>query len=287
VNPSHALTRRGFCQLGAALAAVSAYGGAAIGAGAETDEADTWHRLKVGIATYTFSKLPLAAAIAGVRRVGVKYASIKEAHLPLRSTAEQRKDVVRQFRDAGITVLSCGVVTLTDDEAQVRNAFEYCHDAGIPTMVCNPTRASLPLLDRLVQEFDIRLAIHNHGPEDKVWPSPLGVWEAVQSFDKRIGLCIDVGHTARCGVDPADAIRRCAGRLYDVHMKDIAAREGRSRPVEVGRGTLDVRGMLQALAGINFPYHVGLEYEKDMNDPLPGAAESIGYIHGVLATLPA
>lgn len=283
------LSRRSFLQAGSAAAALTACGGLIAPArAAESDTAgrDSWRGLKVGIATYTFSKLPLDTTIQNIRRVGVAYASIKESHLPLKSTAEQRKAVAQKFRDAGITLLSCGVVNMTDNEADIRNAFEYARDAGIPTIVCKPTRQSLSLLDKLVQEFDIRLAIHNHGPEDKVWPSPLDAWDAIQSFDKRIGVCIDVGHTARCGVDPADAIRKCASRLYDLHFKDISAKEGKSRPVEVGRGVLDTRKMLDALIAIKYPYHVGLEYEKDMNDPLAGVAESIGYVRGVLATLP-
>lgn len=289
MNPSPDLSRRGFLQAGTAAAALAATGGLAVPARAEeagTSGRDPWRGLKVGIATYTFSKLPLDATIRDVKRVGVSYVSIKESHLPLKSTAEQRKSVVQKFRDAGITPLSCGVVNMTDNEADIRNAFEYARGAGIPTIVCKPTRASLPLLDKLVQEFDIRLAIHNHGPEDKVWPSPLDVWDAIQSFDKRIGVCIDVGHTARCGVDPSDAIRKCAPRLYDLHFKDIAAKEGKSRPVEVGRGVLDTRKMLETLIAIKYADHVGLEYEKDMNDPLAGVAESIGYVRGVLATLP-
>jgi inosose dehydratase len=244
-----------------------------------------WMGLKVGLASYSFSKLPLDAAIKGIQRVGVSYVSIKDAHLPLKSTPEERKAVVKKFRDAGITPLSCGVIGMTDDESQLRNAFEYARDAGIPAIVCKPTRHSLPVLDTLVKEFDLRLAIHNHGPEDKVWPSPLDVWEAIQKFDERIGVCVDVGHTARCGVDPAQALRTCAGRLYDVHFKDLNGKEPKSRAVEVGRGALDVRGMLKTLIDIKYVHHVGLEYEKDMNDPIPGAAESFGFIRGTLASL--
>ena len=103
--------------------------------------------------------------------------------------------------------------------------------------------------------------------------------------DERIGVCIDVGHTARCGVDPVRAIRTCAARLYDVHLKDLASREAKSQAVEVGRGVLDIRGMLQALLDIGYSDHVGLEHEKDMNDPIPGVAESIGYIRGTLAAM--
>jgi sugar phosphate isomerase/epimerase len=289
-------TRRQFVRLGAAVAAAPALARFAAaepqvisqtiaGPGPSPGGGDPWRGLKIGVASYTFSRLPLDAAVKAVARLGVKYVSIKEAHLPLKSTAEERKAAVSKFRDAGVEPISCGVVNMPDDESAIRNAFEYARDAGIPTIVCKPTRASLATLDRMVKEFDVRLAIHNHGPEDKVWPSPLDVWDAVKSHDERIGVCIDVGHTARCGVDPAKAVRACAGRLYDMHMKDINGLDPKARPVEVGRGKLDVRGILQALIDVKFAYHVGLEFEKDMADPIPGAAESIGYIRGVLSDM--
>jgi inosose dehydratase len=281
-----ALSRRDLVRLGASAAALSTLARVAPAVrAAAPDAADPWLGLKVGVASYTFSKLPLAETIAGLRRVGVHYVSIKDAHLPLKSTADQRKAVVKAFRDAGITPLSCGVISMSDSESEIRNAFEYARDAALPTIVCKPTQKSLPILDKLVKEFDIKLAIHNHGPEDKVWPSPYDAWEAVQSFDKRIGLCIDVGHTARCGVNPAEAIRKCAGRLYDLHFKDIDGAGANSKPVEVGRGVLDTRAMLRALVDVGYAHHVGLEHEKDMKDPLPGVAESIGYIWGVLSGL--
>jgi inosose dehydratase len=290
MRPSTALSRRGFVRFGASAAVLAPLADLVSPASAAQPDSrsagdDPWLGLKVGVASYSFSKLSLDETIKGVRRVGVNYVSIKDAHLPLKSTAAQRKEVVRKFRAAGITPLSCGVITMNDDEASLRGAFEYARDAEIPTIVCKPTRKSLPQLDKLVKEFNIRLAIHNHGPEDKVWPSPLDVWEAVQPFDERIGLCIDVGHTARCQVDPVEAIRKCAPRLYDLHFKDLSSREGKSTPVVVGWGVLDTRAMLRALLEIKFPYHVGLEYEAEMNDPLPGVAESIGYVRGVLAAM--
>ncbi len=182
---SFPLSRRGFVRLAASFAALSPIACLSPRAGAQASRsaADPWLGLKVGVASYSYSRLPLEAAIQGVRRVGVHYVSIKDAHLPLKSSTEQRKAVVKKFRDAGITPLSCGVVSMTDDESALRNAFEYARDAGIPTIVCKPTHQSLPVLDRLVKEFDLKLAIHNHGPEDKVWPSPLDVWEAIQKYD--------------------------------------------------------------------------------------------------------
>ncbi len=177
------------------------------------------------------------------------------------------------------------MITLKGGESELRGAFEYARDAGIPTIVGSPSREAMPALEALVKEFGIKLAIHNHGPEDKTWPSPLDVWEGVQKLDERIGLCIDIGHTARCGVDPARAIRTCSARLYDVHLKDLAQVGPKSPVIEVGRGVLDIRGILQALHEVGFSGHAGLEHEKDMNDPLPGVAESIGYIRGTLASM--
>jgi sugar phosphate isomerase/epimerase len=285
-----AFSRRSFVRLGVSAAAASTIAGLGTRVHAEPSkpggrDEDPWRGLKMGIASYSLSKLPLEAAIAAIQQVGVGYVSIKEAHLPLKSSAKQRKDVAQKFRDAGIIPLSCGNVSMSNDESDIRNAFEYARDAGIPTIVCKPTRESLPVLDKMVKEFDIRIAIHNHGPEDKVWPSPYDPWEAVQSFDERIGLCIDVGHTARCGVDPVEAIRKCSARLYDVHLKDLSVIEVKSRVCEVGRGVLDIRGILQALLDLKYSRLIGLEYEKDMNAPVPGIAESIGYVRGVLSSM--
>lgn len=285
MGDSRFCSRREFARMGAAAAMLAPAAWLVRQPNLEAAEADDpWQGLKIGVASYTFHNLPLEPTIQDIRRVGVKYASIKDVHMPLKSTAEERKQVVQRFRDAGITPLSCGVITMKNDEPSIRAAFVYARDAGIPTIVCNPVREALPLLDKLVNEFEIRLAIHNHGPEDKVWPSPYDVWQAVQSYDARIGLCIDVGHTARCGVDPAEAIRKCAGRLYDLHLKDLDGTGPKAQPIEVGRGTLDIRKILASLIDIKYRYHVGLEHEKDANDPLPGVAESIGYIRGVLAT---
>jgi len=282
------LSRRNFVRLGVSAAAVTSMAGLGAPAHAEAPatrsrDDDPWRGLKIGIASYSLSKLPLEAAIAAIRQVGVNYVSIKDAHLPLKSSSARRKEVAQMFRDAGITPLSCGNITMSDNESEIRNAFEYARDAGIPTIVCKPTRESLPVLDKMVKEYDIRLAIHNHGPEDKVWPSPYDAWEAIQSFDERIGLCIDVGHTARTGVDPVEAIKKCSARLYDVHLKDLSVIDVKSKVCEVGRGVLDIRGILQALIDQKFSRLVGLEYEKDMAAPVPGIAESLGYVRGVLS----
>jgi inosose dehydratase len=282
-----AISRRDLLKTGAlTVAALPALDLRALAAPAP-EKADPWLGLKIGVATYTVRELPIEEAIKAVQRVGLKYVSIKNVknHIDLSHTTEERKQRAQLFRDAGIIPLSVGNVSLKNDEADIRRAFEYARDIGVPTMVCAPDKNSIPILDRMVKEFDLKLAIHNHGPEDKQFPSPYDVWQAVEKYDKRIGLCMDVGHTARAGVDPAEAIVKCRERLYDVHLKDIYALGNRNTPIESGRGILNSRAILAALLKIKYQGLVGFEYEKDAKDPVPGLAESVGYIKGVLAGL--
>lgn len=249
-------------------------------------EADPWRGLRFGVATYTLRELPIEKAIEGIQRVGLKYVSIKNVanHVDVSHAIEERKRRVQMFREAGLIPLSVGNVSMRQGEEEIRKAFEYARGIDVPTIVCAPSHDAIPVLDRMVKEFDIRIAIHNHGPEDKgFFPSPYDVMRAVENYDERIGLCIDVGHTARAGVDPAESILRCKERLYDVHMKDISAMGNKNTPIESGRGILDTKSILAALLEIQFQGHVGFEYEKDSKDPLPGLAESVGYTKGLLA----
>jgi inosose dehydratase len=242
--------------------------------------------LKLGVVGYSLRLLSLDAAIAAMRRLGVRYASLYKAHVPWDAPPAHWSSGAQTFRNAGITPLSCGVMYLENTEPSLRQAFDYARAVGVPTMACHPDLAALPLLERFVREYDIRGAIHNHGPEDTVFPSPHEAWKAVQPYDRRVGLCIDVGHTARAGVDPAQAIRTYRERLYDVHLKDTTAPVGAGdTPVEVGRGRIDQRAILAALLDIGYQHMVGVELETDAADPLPGLAESVGYVRGMLGDM--
>ncbi len=249
---------------------------------AQAENGDPWRGLKVGVASYTLRKMPLDAAIKAIQRVDLKYVSIKDFHLPLKSTADERRAAAQKFKDAGITPMSCGNISMQNDEANIRQAFEYARDAGIPVIVCSPHPESMPILDKMVKEFNIKLAIHNHGPEDKRFPSPYDVWKAVEKYDNRIGLCIDVGHTARAKVDPAESIIKCRARLYDLHLKDIDSTAPNGSTLEIGRGVLDIKSILRSILKIQYTYLVSFEYEKDADDPLPGLSETVGYTKALL-----
>jgi len=251
-------------------------------------------RLSLGLAGYSLRKLPIDAAIAALQELQIKSVAVFRVHVPiLLSTPEVCRETAQRFRAAGLSIPSTGVVTLAKSESVMRRAFECGRAAGLSTMAASyaepPDRDTFLLTERFVREYDITLAFHNHGPEDRIFPSPFDVWNAVQPYDARLGLCIDVGHSARAGTDPVEAILKCRSRLYDVHMKDTLAGAGekKDRPVGLGFGRLDIRGIMAALVQIGYRRHVGLEDEIEAADPVPGIAQSFGYMRGILAALPA
>ena len=174
---------------------------------------------------------------------------------------------------------------MKNDETQIREAFQYAKDAGMPTIICSPDPAALDIVERFAKEFNVRIAIHNHGPGDKLFPSPLDAFRATKDRDRLMGICMDVGHTVRNREDPVAAIEQCAARLYDFHMKDVSTVAASDEPVEVGKGVIDIPAVLKALIRIKYKFHVALEYEAHADDPMPGVKASIAYIRRTLAEI--
>jgi sugar phosphate isomerase/epimerase len=248
--------------------------------------------LKLGLVGYSLRKFSIDQAVGILTQLQITSTSVFKVHVPIGLSApETCRDLAQKFRSAGISIASTGVVYLKPSEGEMRRAFECGKAAGLKTMTASyadpPDRDTFLLTERFVKEYDIRLAFHNHGPEDRIFPSPYDVWNAVQPYDERLGLCIDVGHSARAGVEPAEAILKCRARLYDIHLKDTLVGAGVKKdvPVGLGFGRLDLRSIIAALLQIRFPYQVGLEYELDAPDPVPGIAQSFGYMRGMLAAL--
>jgi sugar phosphate isomerase/epimerase len=240
-------------------------------------------KLKLGVASYSFRKFGPDDVIRFMRALNTPFLNVKEVHLPMTPTTTT-KVMAEKYRAAGLTLTAAGAIYFTKvDEADMRQKFDYCRTAGIPLMVAGPTPETLPRVEELAKEYDIKIAIHNHGPEDKYFPSPLEALKAVKGMDPRMGLCIDVGHTARAGVDVPSAIRQAGARLYDVHMKDLVYEDGKWKQVAVGDGSLPVEKIFAALLEVRYGGYVDLEYEIDENDPLPGMIKSFAYMRGVMA----
>ncbi len=281
------INRRNFLQtglLGSTVLAVAALPASAPAA-LTKPAGDPLRGLKLGMASYSFQKFTLDQAISMTKQTGLKYINLKDFHLAMKSTPAERQEAHKKIVDAGLTLMGGGVIYMKNNEAEIHSVFEYAKDAGMPTIVCSPDPEALDTVEKMAKEYDLRIAIHNHGPTDKKYPSPRDVLKLVKDRDQRMGICMDVGHTVRIGEDPVAAIHDCASRLYDFHIKDetLPAKEG--KPTEVGRGVIDIVGVLKALIDIKFPGHVGLEYEANREDPLPGVLESVGYMRGVLAAV--
>jgi sugar phosphate isomerase/epimerase len=241
--------------------------------------------VRLGLASYTFRNFTRTQMIAFMKQLRVAGLNAKDVkdHLPMDAAAEAQ--ALADYKTNGIELHAAGTVYFPKDEDEdIRAKFEYAKRAGIKVIVAgDPAPATLPRIEKFVKEYDIRIAIHNHGPEDKIFPSPLDVLKAVQGMDERIGCCIDVGHCVRAGTDVVEAIHAAGPRLYDMHVKDLADFSAKESQVAVGEGKMPIREIFKALIDTKYPGWVDLEYEIHGDDPMPGVVESFAYMRGVLA----
>jgi sugar phosphate isomerase/epimerase len=243
--------------------------------------------VRLGLASYTFRNFRRAQMIGFMKQLNVFSLNAKDVkdHLPL--DPQQQATALADYAAAGIRLHAAGAIYFAKDEdADIRPKFEYCKRAGVAVIVAgDPTPETLLRLEKFVKEFDIRIAIHNHGPEDRLWRSPLDVLKAVKGMDPRLGCCIDVGHAARAGTDVVQAIHEAGPRLFNVHMKDLTNFQSKESQVAVGDGIMPVRAMFEALIATRYKGFVDLEYEVYPDDPMPGVISSFAYMRGVLAGL--
>jgi sugar phosphate isomerase/epimerase len=243
------------------------------------------YRLKLGLASYSTRKLTLDQTLEACRDADIAYINLKDFHLPMTDTPETLAATRKKIEAAGLTIMGGGTITMKNDPAQIRKAFEYAKAGGFPLIVAAPEPQSLDTVEQMIKEFDIKVGIHNHGPEDKAYPAPQDAYKLLQGRDPRFGLCMDIGHTTRAGVDPVKTVDECRDRLLDLHVKDLRVKTDRDSQCEVGKGVLDLPALFRALLRVGFEGHVGLEYEINAENPVPGIKESFAYMRGVLDTL--
>jgi sugar phosphate isomerase/epimerase len=277
----NATTRRAFVGAGAGLAGWSL---ASVPAPAAVDP-QPWG-MKLGVATYSLRSFDRSKAIEMIKALRTPWISIKEFHLRYVSTPEELDRGRKEFEAAGLKIMSGGNVGMpNDDPDDIRRYFEYAKHSGMPMMVCAPTHSNIKTVEKFVKEYNIRIAIHNHGPEDKHFPTPQSVLEVVRGLDKRCGLCLDAGHTARTGVDVVKSIAEAGDRLFDMHIKDLLDFSPKAVQCDVGDGAMPFPAMFRQLKKMNYQGCVNLEYEINAKDPLPGMQRSFAYLRGVLAGL--
>ena len=237
---------------------------------------------ELGMASYTFRNFGLEETLSMTKRLGLRRISFKSFHLPLESSESEIRSVSAIVKESGLQLYGCGVVYMRNEE-EVHEAFNYAAVAGMKIIIGVPNHELLDLVNRKVGEFDIQVAIHNHGPGDQLYPTPESAYSRIRDFDHRFGLCIDVGHTQRSGIDPSESASKFRDRLLDVHIKDVSAATRAGSTVEIGRGVINIPKFLETLIDLEYTGTVAFEHEKDPDDPLPGVAESVGYVRGILA----
>jgi len=240
--------------------------------------------IRLGLASYTLRKMNLDDALAVCQKLDIKHISLKDFHLKLTASDAEIAEVVKKCKDAGVELGSGGVIYMKS-EAEVDAAFEYARKAGMSMIIGVPQHDMLPYAERKVKEYNIRLAIHNHGPGDKVYPSCESAYVLIKNMDPRMGLCLDIGHTQRIQRDPSADLKDYFDRIFEIHMKDVTSSDQDGKAIEIGRGVIDIPGFLKTVVKKKFSGIISFEYEKDDADPVPGLAESLGYVKGVLAVI--
>ncbi len=240
--------------------------------------------MNLGLASYSFRKFSQEEAIKMAARAGLQYICFKSMHLPLDASPEELKQANQNVQNAGMQLISGGVIYMTNKK-EVDQAFEYAKGAGMKMIIGVPEHDLLDYTNSKIKEYDIRVAIHNHGPGDKRYPTPESVMEKIRHLDSRFGICLDVGHTVRVGDDPVRAFNAYADRVFDIHIKDVEKAAEDGKEVEMGRGVIDLPAFIRALVNKNYQGILSFEYEKDADDPLPGLCECVGYLNGCLAML--
>ncbi|HTW59218.1 MAG TPA: sugar phosphate isomerase/epimerase [Terriglobales bacterium] len=284
---SDTLSRREFLRSTALGATALTLPGKAVAVAHQALAANQDSPIRLGLASYTFRNFTRAQLIGFMKQLSVSDLNAKDVkdHLPM--DPEEEAEALRDYAAANIKLHATGAIYFSKDEdADIRAKFEYCKRGNIPVIVAgDPAPETLPRLEKFVKEYNIRFAIHNHGPEDKLWPSPLDVLKAVKGMDPRMGCCIDVGHTVRAGTDVVQAVHAAGARLFNMHMKDLTNFTDKESQVAVGDGLMPVRKIFEALLAIKYSGFVDLEYEIHPDDPMPGVIRSFAYMRGMLAGL--
>ena len=263
--------------------AVVASGGALAGlwAGRAAAGADPYAGLPMGVQSYCFRKFGFEDALAKTKALGLRFIELYPGHQRSHLPPEQLEQARAALRAAGITVNAYGVCGFGTNQGKNRKLFEFARVMDIPHISANPRPESLDGVEALCKEFDIKIAIHNHGPRS-LWPTPERILEAVGRRDERVGVCIDTGHFIRAGADPVRAVYALGPRVHGVHLKDLNEQR---RDVVVGKGTVDWVAFFRALRAVGFDGYLSLEYESSPANPLPAMQESLAGIRSALGRI--
>lgn len=276
--------RRNFLKatgLGIAAATVPGLATASV---SQSETSKSEFGFQLGVASYSLREFSQEQALDMTLRCGVNQITFKSMHLPLDSNKETIQKAVALCKQKGVNLYGGGVIYMKT-KAEVDQAFEYAKAAEMEMIIGVPNHELLEYVEGKVKEYDIKLAIHNHGPGDLVYPSAESAYVKIKNMDKRMGLCIDIGHTKRINRDPEQDLKDYFDRVLDVHIKDVTAATAEGKTCIIGRGIIDFTSFMKSVIKLDYKGILSLEYEAEGKDPLPGMMESFGYVKGVLAMM--
>jgi len=270
------------------------------GRSAADEPAGTPHAEKLGwrlaCQAWTFNYATLFETIENTAALGLRYLEA----FPRQKLSPQQPDVLfkedaslevlKQVRDkldeCGVKLVSYGVCSLYPDMERSRQTFEFAKQMGIETIVSEPPAEAFDTIEKLVKDYGIKLAIHNHPQPSPYW-EPKNVLKVCEGRDPRIGACADTGHWARSGLKPVECLKLLKGRLISLHLKDVDMFERKARDIPWGTGVCEMKEILTELHRQDFKGVFALEYESNWGKAMPELAECIKYFEKVAAELAA
>ncbi len=276
--------RRRFLQTGAA----AAFGTLGLSATLKAEEKqERFGPFQFGVQSYTFREFDLEGCLKRTQELGLHAAEFYQKHVPFDSKPQQIQAILKLCKEYGVKPAGYGVQRFTKNHDENRKAFELGKALGIKYLSADPTPDAFDSLDKLCDEYKIAIAIHPHGPAGKQlhhWYSAEIIMKAVKDHHELIGTCLDTGHLIRAAIlgkklDPAEEIRTMGKRNFGIHLKDNDnAAEKRGDPnsnVVLGKGVLDVVGVLKALKDVGFKNPISIEYESHPANPSPDVKECL------------
>ncbi len=264
---SQQLNRRDFLQAGTAGVAALTLSRVSFAA----DANDPYLGLKMGIQSYSLREFNAVEALEHTKALGLKYWEAYSKHVPMGSLPNHIQTQKTMLGKAGVTLIAYGVVPFDGNENAARERFEFAKAMGIKSLSAdpNPDKQTFDLLDKLVAEYDVAIAIHNHGPSHR-YNKISDVEKVVKDRHPKIGACVDTGHYLRSDEDPVEAVQRFGKRVFGVHLKDVKSLPNGEKQFKIaGEGDLKVTELLKALKALKYEYCVAIEYEENAKNPLP------------------
>lgn len=237
---------------------------------------------KLGIQSWTCRNMTFEEVIAFATKHQIKYLELFTAHFNPRGTKEEMLAKKAALDKAGLVCYSFGVASTSMDKEDNRKLFEAAKLMGIQVIVVEPKNpAEWDNLEQLVKEYDIKLAIHNHG-KGTVYGDPATVKQILATRDSRIGVCLDIGWVTAAGFDAAKVFREYNGRVFDMHLKDKKVEGPADKPVvldvEIGTGQANFKGIFEEIKKANWSGVLAIEtdnagFHRDPNQLVAGAVQ--------------